>query len=343
MNKQKELAKRHLGVGASSLKDFEIDPLYFKNKVDGLVKEETASFLELGTKLHMYILEPDEFKQNYIYLECPKPRNKNQVDFCEMFVNSITPDINIHDLVVEIYKNIYSTKNKSEAKLKEEALKLYKSMGKYIDYLGATKDYKEVLTWSDISYLRMAKQKAMEHVMADNMLFDKYDPIYEDNIETYNEEMIYWEYPDIQIEDKPLVLRSTIDRMTIDHDKKIINLIDVKTTSVLHEFGESFDRLKYYRQLSLYWLAIEYWFADNFPDLDFKTYQKETHIAAVQTPNRFRDFPIRWKIFPISETKLEEGSQSLKKALNDIKWHVINDKWEHSRNYYENTGLEEPL
>lgn len=342
--KQLELKRRHVGLGASSLKMFELSPKYFKNYVDGNLKEDEATFLALGTKLHMYILEPDEFKKNYIYLEFTRPRGK-QEDFCKLIVDSMSEDSNIKDLVIAAYKATYATASKSEDKIKEEALKMYKSLKKYIDYLITAKDYKETLTWGDYNYLRQAKKAAQDHDKAKDMLFDKATDFidYENDTYTANELMVYWEYPDIEIDGKSLVLRSTFDRLVVDHENKIIQLIDVKTSNDLTIFKDRFNELKYYRQIALYWMAAEYWFKENFPDKDITEYQKESYIAAVQTPNRYRDYPIVWKIFPVSEESVEKGDKEIEELLPKVAWHIIEDKWEHSKEYYDNNGLEDCL
>jgi len=338
--KQEELAKRFQGVGASMMKVFEVSPLYFKNTIENLIDEPEMPWTDLGTKLHMYILQSKEFLKNYTYLEFTKPRGKNQEEFC----NQLEKGNLDTETIIKAYKKAYVNKGKSDDKIQKEALILFENLEKYINYLRIRKEYKDILTWSDLSYVREAKQKATNHIAASKLLFDQEpNPLFDSKTFTANELTIYWEYEDILIDNLPLVIRSTPDRFIVDHNNKKIILIDIKTSSILHEFPDQFKNYKYYRQLALYWLALEYWFKNKFPNKNFNKYAKETYIAAVQTPNRYKDYPIQWKIFPVSDESLQNGFNSLKEVLQEIKWHINQDKWEHSKHYYENEGLEKSL
>jgi hypothetical protein len=261
--------------------------------------EEEKPWLELGTKLHMYLLEPEEFKKNYIYLEFTKPRGKQQQEFCEYVANSNLKDTN--DKIVLAYKHAYASKGKSEDKIKEEASKLFVSLTSYIEYLSKTKIFKDVI----------------------------------------------WEHPNILLNGSKMVLKSIIDRLIIDHNKKVIQLVDLKTSSSLHEFGDSYKKWGYHRQMAFYWAGLDYYFKEMFPDKDINEYTKETYIVAYQTPNNYgKDYPIRCKVFPLEDLDpdfLKRGTDEIEELLSEIKWHMEENKWEHSRSYYNNNGLETTL
>lgn len=342
MYEPEKLKKRYSRISASALGVFEIDPKYFKNYIDGLVDEETPSFMELGTKLHMYLLEPEEFKKNYIYLDVVKPRGDKQKEFCELIANSKLKEL--QDSVINAYNLTYATKGKSEEKIKQEALKLYNGLSSYVEYVKRSKEYKDILNYSTISYLKTAKNAAEKHVAVKDMLFDEDSFIDKPNLFSKNEMRIYWEHPTIELDGEKLVLKSIIDRLVIDHEKKVIKLIDLKTSSNLHTFEESYSKYKYHRQMAFYWAAIHYYFKQEFEDKDIGDYSKETYIVAIQTPNNYgKDYPIRCKVFPVIEEDLNKGIDEIEDLLNEIKWHIDENKWEHSRSYYENNGLEQPL
>ncbi len=339
---QEDLKKRYSRISASALGYFKIDPKYFKNYIDRALDEETPKYMELGTQLHMYILEPEEFQKNYTYLDVTKPKGNNQNEFCDIVANSKLADQT--DKVVNAYKLVYACKSKSEDKIKQEALLLYNKLSEYVNYLQKRKEYKDVLNKSTINYLREAKYQAERHCAVNDYIFDKDTIIASPNVFTANELFILWEHPTIMYNGSKLVLKSFIDRLYIDHDKKVIKLIDLKTSSNLHDFRESYEKYEYNRQMAFYWSAIEYYFKHEFSDKDINEYTRETFITAVQTPNHFgKDYPIRWKMFPLEEKDIQEGHNNVEEILNEIKWHMDEGKWDHTRHYYENNGLEKIL
>jgi len=93
-------------------------PKYFKMKLDGLIKEEKKTYYEKGQQIHMYILEPEEFDKEYIFLNYEKPRSAQQKDFCEKYARLRKGKKN--EKLVEAYKHAYTTKE-TEEKILEKA------------------------------------------------------------------------------------------------------------------------------------------------------------------------------------------------------------------------------
>ena len=62
-------------------------PKYLKEMLDG--KEGLkASFLDKGTMIHEYILQPEEFWKDYIILDFAVPKVKQQKDLLEFYANA---------------------------------------------------------------------------------------------------------------------------------------------------------------------------------------------------------------------------------------------------------------
>lgn len=335
------LKDRHLGLRVSLCNKIWISPRYFKDVLDGKIVEEDKSYFDIGTKTHMFLLEAEKFKENYTYLEFNTPGSPKQKEFCETLVaakkkNSIL-DTKYSDLAPKIYKKIYRTDKKSDDKIKEEALKLTDSLKKYIEYLSAKEVYKDVLNYHTVSFLNTAKLQVNKHKLAKSLIYP--------DTEHLTEYMIYWEHPEIKINNEPAVIRSTIDRLIIDHNKKVITLVDLKTSSTLHKFDEKFLLYKYHMQLAAYWLAVFYEFSKS-PDLrnKYKDYTYETYIVGIQTPDNYGgNLPIECRVFKISEETLSEGLAELNKTFDTISWHFDNDKWDHTKSYYENNGIDKIL
>lgn len=340
-----ELKSRYKGIRASSLSYFEISPKYFKDKLDGKIEEPEFDFLELGTKLHYYLLEPNKFEELYIYLDFDVPKGENQIKFCEELSPVIKAKGKITDqILTQAYKNNYKVKL-SEAKTLENAKKLKTTYNKYINYLSKADKYKDVINASTLKFLEDAKNAIINHKVANELLFTAgyttgSDVNNEDKFIS-NEHTIYWEHPYIEANGESIVIKSTPDRFIVDHVNKVIKLIDLKTTSTLSKFATKFEDLKYYRQMTVYWLALGYSFKKLFPDKNMKDYKKETYIVAIQTVSGSSwNIPVECKVFNVKEEWLDTGEQSLSKVLSEMVWHLENDLWEHTRDYYEGSGVE---
>lgn len=321
------------GVSSSSLKWFEISPKYFKRRLDEEIADEKRSWLELGKKVHMAILEPDEFEKNYIYLEYTQPSSPNQKKFCEEYVDlrKKHPKATKKSHKKQAYSKSYNVKGKKDDAVEKEADKLYKKLKDYIDYLEKRDEYKDILTKADWDKILELKEETYIHKAAkDIMALDK-DP-FDTNIEAFSELAIFWYYPDTDLQCK-----SMLDRVVIDHNEKVIRLIDVKTTSKIGDFKDSFEDFKYYRQLAFYWMALFYELEKGSmkDKVNLDEYKKESYILTLNT----RDFP-EARLYKIPEHKLDEGLSEIDKLISDIKWHFDNEVWNHTREYYENDGIE---
>lgn len=315
-------------VSSHSLGNFKISPLYFKKKLDRELEEEPMRFLEKGKKVHMKLLEPDLFEQSYIYLDFDKPKSQQQLQFCEDYISSKQKLAD--DKALEAYKKNYSSTG-SDDKVKEKAVDLKKQLSKYITYLKKRTEVKDVLNKSDYDWLMEAERAVKNHKKANELLFPETNPL--QNIFQANEFQIYWESTKHK-----LPCKSALDRVIIDHDNKVIKLMDIKTTSSLSKFKDSFDEFKYYRQLAFYWLAL-YWHITNIMMLDITNYKYETYIIAIQTGDP-KVIPTECRVFPVNETELQQGFDEIESILSEISWHWHNDQWEYSKQYYEGDGVE---
>ena len=96
-------------------------PRYLKEMLDG--KEGLkASFLDKGTMIHEYILQPEEFWKDYIILDFAVPKVKQQKDLLEFYANAkmVDPLASEDDILLMSYNSAYSN-NKSIDKRIQEA------------------------------------------------------------------------------------------------------------------------------------------------------------------------------------------------------------------------------
>lgn len=96
-----------LKYGPKSLKDYKNGG---GNRLEG-------SFLDKGTMIHEYILQPDEFWKDYIILDFEVPKVKQQKDFCEAYASSL--ELLEDEKKLKAYKSSYNNSKPWQIALKE--------------------------------------------------------------------------------------------------------------------------------------------------------------------------------------------------------------------------------
>ena len=313
-----------LKYGPRSLKDY---------KNGGGIRLE-GSFLDKGTMIHEYILQPEEFWKDYVILDFEVPKVKQQKDFCEAYASSL--ELLEDEKKIKAYKSSYNNTKSSEIVLKE-ATELCDKYSQYIEYL-KVKDNKKVISFADLNMLKKIEANIKAHKKANELLYQL--PV---TFEEYNEFHINWEKtfnePDlIQPDGKKLFIRckSLLDRVCFDHVNKRIILIDLKTTQNVYNFAHSVEEYDYYRQIAYYGLAIQ-WYMQEVLNLNSEDYDFEAYIIAIG-----KDSNNEIRVFNMKEDNMLNNRISLiSNTLKKISWHISTDQWEHTQEYYEADGIEE--
>lgn len=302
-------------------------PRYLKEMLDG--KEGLkASFLDKGTMIHEYILQPEEFWKDYIILDFAVPKVKQQKDLLEFYANAkmVDPLASEDDILLMSYNSAYSN-NKSIDKRIQEAKELVELYQNYIEYF-KNKDSKKVISFADLNMLKAIKKNMEDHKKANELLFK-----YPETFEVHNEFHINWEYPNAStLGDLPC--KSLLDRVMIDHTNKKIILVDIKTTADVYNFKHSIEEFDYCRQLAYYWLAI-HWYFKNELKLNIEEYEYETYIVAVQSHDGYEV-----RVFKFNPKAIEERLVTIDYAIKRIAWHKNNNLWDHMKEYYDEDGAE---
>jgi len=314
-------------VSNSSLSWFQVSPKYFKLMLDKEIEEIIPSYFEKGQEIHMYILEPEEFDKQYIFMDYPQPKSSQQKAFCETF--SRLRKGKKDEKLIKAYKSAYSTKENDEIIL-EKAKKLVKDFEDYIKYLKLSHKYTKILPTKVLNDYNNIKHSLLTHKKARELMYNETNATFGNSDKLYikNELPIYWVYKN------GIPCKSMVDRIIINHEEKKVILVDLKTSSHLSEFADKAIEYKYNRQLAFYWIAVG-WYFKNELNLDIDEYEKETFIVATST----KEIP-ETKVFKMSERRLLEGLEEIEKLMNELKWHFDNNEWEHSRLYYEGEGIE---
>ena len=314
-------------VSNTSLSWFQQSPKYFKLMLDGLIEEPSKPYFETGEQIHMYILEPEEFDKEYMVFDYKSPTGAQQKSFCEKFAH--LKKGKKEEKLLKAYKEVYISKE-SDEKLLEKAVKLAENFEDYIKYIKLKPMYTKILSCTKLGQLNEIKAKIVEHKVASELLYltDDNPFVDEDKFFAKNEFQINWEHPD------GIPCKSLLDRLVIDHENKMVQLIDLKTTSHLSDFKTSFNDFKYYRQLAFYWMAVKWYFKETLK-LNINEYELHTFIVAASTSK-----VTEVKVFKIMPSHLDNGLSEIENTMAILSWHWENDLWDYPMTYYEGEGIE---
>jgi hypothetical protein len=311
-------------------------PLYFRNMLDG--KEEGLKLpqLEKGTMIHEYILQPDEFWNDYVILEYDVPKVKQQKEFCDWYVTfKATDPLEDEDkILLNAYNKAYSNKLSDDSKL-TIAKDFIQRYDEYIKSKSLN-NTKKAISFADLNMLKTIKSNIEKHKKANKLLTDT------PGVESHNEFHINWTFPiktdSLKMDENKIwyaPCKSLLDRCIFDHVNKKIILIDLKTTSDVYNFKHSVEEFDYYRQIAYYLLAITWYMKDQ--DIDISDYDCEAYIIAIQTNSNYEV-----RVFNMfNETELDSRKNIIINALSELSYHYQTNNWEHTRSYYEGNGTEE--
>ena len=302
--------------------------------------EDKNPVLARGTMIHEYLLQPEEFQKDYVVWDKSRPFSAQQEKFCQALSNTL--EIEPDKAILSAYKEAYSTAGKSDDKMLSEGLKIASTLKDYIDFLKLN-DGRIMISPSDAKMLDKIKQNVKTHKLAALLLWprgnDDYSAKPENDVKnidciTWHEFHINWGYHTIFGD---IDCKSLLDSLTLDFKNKKVIIMDLKTTAKLWHFEDSIDMYDYCRQLAYYSMAVRWYLVNEcgVTEDDIFDWQFEYYIIGIDTTgsNEIR-------VFRINKENVDERYDIILDTLTAIAWHQKNDKWEHSRAYYEGDGSE---
>ena len=293
-------------------------PSYFRKKMSGEIPDEESRAMSKGTMIHMWLLQPDEFKKHYRVSGMQKPKSQQQEKFCQELVN--TTEIEPNLALLDAYKKVYSIVGKSEAKMLSEAKEIASTLNSYIESLKDTEH--TYITQYDMKLLWSIKQNINNHVAAKSLL---------DDPSAQHEFHINWEY---QTCEGVAYCKSLLDSVKFDTEKKECTIMDLKTTVHIHNFEKSVEQYDYFRQFMFYRMAAE-WYIRNELHQDSEGWTFRVYIIAIDTVS---DNEVR--VFEFVDEQLKSRLDDIVSAMCNIVWCSKTGNWAHTRGYYENNGIE---
>lgn len=308
-------------------------PAFFRRMLDGKEKGLDLPQLRKGTMIHEFLLQPDEFWNDYVLFDGEKPKSAQAQKFCENLINTV--EIELNKQLSDAYRKSYSIVGKSEDKILSEALKI---SVEYKDYIEAIKSKKILISQYDLDQLMKIQQNVDEHKLAKQLMqkAGKYG-----NIHVYHEFQINWEYWTTDDLNHgaytPIACKSLLDSCTFDFDARTCTIMDIKTTAKLWHFEDSMKEFDYCRQLCFYKEAV-YWYLNNILELSNDEFDKWTfkyYIIAIDTTgsNEIR-------VFTLGSIQVNSRSDTIHDFMKVYLWHLGTGNWDHSYDYYAGDGSE---
>ena len=174
-----------------------------------------------------------------------------------------------------------------------------------------TKGDKTLISQEDYNYCLAAVEMVKANDKVYNLLGFNTTPF--ENKEVYNELPL-----SVNIANRPFGLKGIVDNLVIDHDKKILYINDVKTTSKeLKDFPETIEFYSYWMQAVIYSALVSL----TYTNLMLAGYQIKFTFVVID--KMFQVYP-----FEVSDRTLKGWADRFEETLNKATWHYINKDYE---------------
>lgn len=278
---------------------------YYKYLIGDL--EDTQSrALELGTLIHQYKLEPEQF--NALSIDMPSDTIQKIID--EVISKSEGEELSeLYDLILEAAQNAeYGGKWKDDTIVS----KVITSGEEYYNAVLDNKD-KQLVDHSTLNIMYNAVTALNRNSFARDLLESTSNDYYE----WVNEKEIYFDMP-VPGTDRTIECRSKVDRFGVNREKKTFTLVDLKTTSKhISKYDGAFQYYKTYRQLAFYIRAIQSLLGDEFKP-------EACYIVAVMTTE-----PYLCRVFKIdpADNYIAKGNEEIDSLITRIDFHNSVGNW----------------
>jgi hypothetical protein len=309
-------------ISNSDLGYLKVSPRQFLMRKQKEMQTKSAA-MELGTLIHKFTLEPDEF-----IIADVEPVTGKMGEYIQAYFELEKSGVDKDKIADMAYAHAQYKPSHSKP---ETILKSFKKKQENIAYYEFLKraDGKIALGQKDRQVIEGCLTSLRGHVVANKLLFT--EP--EGNVETFNEKEIYFNQHGVDC-------KSKLDRIIVNHDSKTVTIVDLKTTSnqvygtctplntgtgILlrdwHTTGFMYSCLQYsyYRQLAFYMNAA----IAEYPD-----YGVEAFIVAVDTKGSYDA-----AVYKLPSEWIEEGVNEIQCLLSEYQHYKESNSWSVKQGY----------
>lgn len=306
------------GISRSLLSDFDDHPMNIKEPREAV---ESNAF-RIGSAFDALMFQSaDEWNERY-YVATATPPTGMMESMVEAAINIKLADpfgdVDVAELAFEAsdYKPSY----------KKTALKQFETFN---DYINERCENDGKVCISQQEYEMMSKMKV--NCLTDSSAMKFFIKDVHPDLELKFQVPVFWEQ-------SGLTCKALLDIVLVDHAKKKIYPVDLKTTSSsVYHFASSFIKYKYYLQASMYTAAIEELFVNEISE----GYTVENFKFIVVGTTGRNDV----LTYTVSDEDLQAGDYGYTDLygnyhrgwitlLEDLQWHYEHDLWKHPRDVY---------
>lgn len=322
---------------SSSLKEFSMNRKKYHKKyiLNEKVEEDDNKSATTGRVVETLLLEQEEFDNRFHMSVITSAPTGLMLDFVEALYKHSAAATNEDGILTrtfeDICKDAYSD---SGFKIKLDAV-LNKFIGSDAEvYYKEIREVRSkgltVVTSQDVENAT----KIVEELKTNDFIAPIVNLVKSSRYDVYNQ---------LQVEGYEIeghLFKSMMDKVVVDHEKRLINVYDLKCTwSVENFYDEYYLYRRAYIQGYLYYYAAKHHFADlegyNVLYPKFIVCDSTNYSAPLIYTMNMDSFDAAEKGF----TYKGREYPGVKSIIKDLKWAIENDKWNISRENYLNNGI----
>ena len=313
---EKDFYSKKFYYSYSSLNKLAWSPqVFYQMYVLGLKEEKLDQHLVQGKLIHLLLLEPEKFAENFMLTPGSLPTGNSRIVVDRVFKHYTELSRNgdertelaefdgaILDVMQDInyFQNLKTDQQRIDKVITPDTLS-------YWEFL-KTKGNKTLVDPETFKYCQDAVEIIKTNDEVCNLIGCNVSEF--DNKEVLNEAEITVDLPL-----KPYGLKGIIDNIVVDHDKKTIFINDIKTTTKdLKDFPETVEFYSYWMQAVMYMIMISKYFQFL---IDTKEYQVKFHFVVID--RTFQSYA-----FPVSEKTLTSWLTRFNDCITKAEWHYQN-------------------
>jgi|TARA_R110000744_G_scaffold195378_1_gene314390 hypothetical protein len=316
LNKEKDfqeaVASGEFNFSYSSLNKLIFSPqLFYKDYILKIREERTDKHLVQGKLIHLLILQPEEFDNNFVVMPSKLPSDtlrrvlKNIMLYTDATELSKVEDKLILDSLKEVglYQSL-KDEDKRVAKVRTTECEDY--------YTFSQTTGKDIIDTDTLEKCKDSVELIKENKSIMELLSHEVTDFEMDGIEVFNEK-----YLKCTLEDYDFGLHGYVDRYVIDRDKKVITIIDVKTTGkTIADFPETVEFYNYWLQAAVYRVLVT-------KNIDEKLagYKINFNFIVIDKYNQMYNFPVK-------DTTMVTWGDGLKGILGMVNYHVKENRFD---------------
>ena len=316
---EKDFYSKPFKFSYSSLNKLMWNPqAFYQMYVLGNREEKTESYLVNGKIVHALLLEADKFNDQFIVSPTNLPTGSTRTVIDRVFSHATELHANgdqrtelteYSDAVLDVLKDINLHQSLKTDQQRIDKMYTTEAMN-YWDFL-KDKGNKTLIDQETYDFCKTGVELIKLNKEVCSLIGCDINDF--SNREVFNELQL-----ECNINDRSFGLKGIVDNIVFDHDKKIIYINDVKTTSKeLKDFPESIEFYNYWLQAAIYNTMV----AVKYIHLIDAGYDVKFHFVVI-------DKNYQVYAFPVSDETRNTWFTKLTEVLDKASWHYANKSFD---------------